>query len=1696
MASSSTAPAALGEHKQNLQLQAQGFSGHLVALNGRYLAPVGQKNHDRPLFKKQAAFEGAQSSCIYYWNDSDGPDLMGWWCAPVVGGEQVWAHNPVNTPLPPTSGWRVPWHKKETDPAVKMETSAAPEKRPYDNRGYSDGYQAKRQYSDNPASNYGRPGGKEQSGHSNSYGGQQHQLQKGGGAGAGGKGKGSYQNQPPNGGGIYQPPPEAVKQLQKFVKFLYPNEKYKGHCDFKKNLLMAENQLHLCKNMRFDGYDEPLVKELKTKIKDADEEIAKRKKVHKSGASSAMKLFFAEEPEKKEDGDAEQDERKKKKKAKTGEEEDGGEKEESKSSSSKEENAAEEKKDDKVEDAKPSPWVIKTAEMLAELDQQILKGGFPESLATSNGHSYKDKAALEKAVVKPSKKPGLSSAEAKTIFEECGKILAEFAKLDPAAFLDARAYLQKGHEAVTLQNMDASEEQSKKLKGEKGKVEEFRTKLHDKWMSLQSLSTEVRVARARANTVLVQAERKALREQKAAKRAKRDQLKRSLDAQVVEVLLYLESELLKVQKMGAEEPGGQGEESSTSEADHQVAELKKKPLYVKLAQQAEGLKELLRGPEGAKNPLLEHNPNRDPDLVPTERRELDSLRQRLNGSYMERAIKIRRAVDAWDRDGAQHEAQRNLAADVRFAAGINAYREKHSLNTEQEFFDKLSGNDREDSDAMKRKTVTVDEVVDFLKREGLLSKAADGDSDPEKRVHTLLLNCFKVREQRISKPDTDGAVELAVASQSKYAQDHSGELFVEDFFTYCYKDQSSETPATTQVPAGGKSEEFIGKIGKDEVLMALEGPISVKGEKGAKLKRMRVRRERDGVEGWVTMRANRTTYISLFDPHYILTTDCPLMSDDQTLLRVLKPKEKAVLLSSSKNKIMSLVDGAVGTVRSGVLAPDPSSNFSALTSSSGGGSAASLIGKVEPKLDLAEVTKNMRDFFKTHLYDLHKTVSDHVAPMKDKLAGLVKDLESMDAACKQHESKPVETRLEKCEEGDVVKAEGQKVAQGIDSMIQELHKLAPTFEKYDADLRFVAKDDAIIPPSSPSKKGAAQAGGGTLTFSPRMHPGSPSKRAENAASSAILLMEQFRGHFEPMYSQVREMLANLKEKRKASEKIAATLAALPGKLEQNKQAADARALAATWKAKTESKRAEIVKADKEVAEKTESLWSSSTGRRAGESSSSSSSSAYYKDTMERISLATEGHGTLKAALGKVNEWIADHAPESHPKMAVSSPKNAASTNKGKDPRAPTGNPEVKAAFEALRQKVRHVENNARDLENVATGAKIGLPVKAHLEIARAFQTKWKKDHDKHREEMWAKMLKTEADKALSKQSLVSPATVQRFLKKELKLDLDQATLDTLCKQFCSVFVPDPATAPEGSETEKQNNSHVGNLTKTDFTVWLTKVYYRVGTPVVLTTSEAITGDAEDAARELKSGELVAQASFPDDFKVPPGTTGSGVASRSASSSRTVFPTQRIYVEAAGGGKSGSIESTSRTAAGYATISTSARTFLTMVRSRGLHLRAATAYPDGTEVKAGEAVQMTSLPSVEDGLVAVVPLAAAAEERVEGKIPVVVPLTMSIVRETSTENARLKPAPPKPKEADEEIKEQDGEKVADAKAPTSPKANGGSKADGSPKAKVESPKAKVESPKPKAETPKAKAPESPKVAAKAESPKVKSESPKA
>ena len=48
-----------------------------------------------------------QRCCIYYWDERDGKNLSGWWVAPVVGAEQVWAHCPHNTNVPPGSGTSV-----------------------------------------------------------------------------------------------------------------------------------------------------------------------------------------------------------------------------------------------------------------------------------------------------------------------------------------------------------------------------------------------------------------------------------------------------------------------------------------------------------------------------------------------------------------------------------------------------------------------------------------------------------------------------------------------------------------------------------------------------------------------------------------------------------------------------------------------------------------------------------------------------------------------------------------------------------------------------------------------------------------------------------------------------------------------------------------------------------------------------------------------------------------------------------------------------------------------------------------------------------------------------------------------------------------------------------------------------------------------------------------------------------------------------------------------------------------------------------------------------------------------------------------------------------------------------------------------------------------------------------------------------
>jgi len=51
------------------------------------------QNHGKVVFKKDVQFNSLDV-LIYYWDDRDGSDLKGWWFAPSVDGEQVWAHSP------------------------------------------------------------------------------------------------------------------------------------------------------------------------------------------------------------------------------------------------------------------------------------------------------------------------------------------------------------------------------------------------------------------------------------------------------------------------------------------------------------------------------------------------------------------------------------------------------------------------------------------------------------------------------------------------------------------------------------------------------------------------------------------------------------------------------------------------------------------------------------------------------------------------------------------------------------------------------------------------------------------------------------------------------------------------------------------------------------------------------------------------------------------------------------------------------------------------------------------------------------------------------------------------------------------------------------------------------------------------------------------------------------------------------------------------------------------------------------------------------------------------------------------------------------------------------------------------------------------------------------------------------------------
>eukprot|EP00927_Polykrikos_kofoidii_P001028 TRINITY_DN10374_c0_g1_i1.p1 TRINITY_DN10374_c0_g1~~TRINITY_DN10374_c0_g1_i1.p1 ORF type:complete len:1956 (-),score=521.59 TRINITY_DN10374_c0_g1_i1:151-5910(-) len=69
-------------------------------------------NHGCKVFKKlpeQGPNAIAVEVFLYYWDGRDGPAFQGWWFGNQLGGTQVWSHIAVDTPAPPSTGWKIPW---------------------------------------------------------------------------------------------------------------------------------------------------------------------------------------------------------------------------------------------------------------------------------------------------------------------------------------------------------------------------------------------------------------------------------------------------------------------------------------------------------------------------------------------------------------------------------------------------------------------------------------------------------------------------------------------------------------------------------------------------------------------------------------------------------------------------------------------------------------------------------------------------------------------------------------------------------------------------------------------------------------------------------------------------------------------------------------------------------------------------------------------------------------------------------------------------------------------------------------------------------------------------------------------------------------------------------------------------------------------------------------------------------------------------------------------------------------------------------------------------------------------------------------------------------------------------------------------------------------------------------------------------
>ena len=113
--------ASYGDRFRKVSAQPVAEANVIRLLSGVYLAM--EENHGRPFFRKDCGThaDGLPQVFLYYWDNRDGSEYMGWWFGERVGGVNVWSRSSCDSALPPCSSWRYPWDSESTNEFIVLQ---------------------------------------------------------------------------------------------------------------------------------------------------------------------------------------------------------------------------------------------------------------------------------------------------------------------------------------------------------------------------------------------------------------------------------------------------------------------------------------------------------------------------------------------------------------------------------------------------------------------------------------------------------------------------------------------------------------------------------------------------------------------------------------------------------------------------------------------------------------------------------------------------------------------------------------------------------------------------------------------------------------------------------------------------------------------------------------------------------------------------------------------------------------------------------------------------------------------------------------------------------------------------------------------------------------------------------------------------------------------------------------------------------------------------------------------------------------------------------------------------------------------------------------------------------------------------------------------------------------------------------------